>query len=59
MAEHDIFLWKAQADATLPGGDVTITFDDSVFPNEYTINVNWSEPEGALEYEIKIPVLGI
>ena len=59
MAEHDIFLWKAQAGATLPGGDVTITFDDVAFPNEYTINVNWTEPEGPLEYEIKIPVLGI
>lgn len=59
MAEHDVFLWKIQAGQTLPGGDVTITFDDTVFPNEYTINVNWTEPEGPLAYEIKIPVLGI
>lgn len=59
MADHDIFLWKAQAGQTLPGGDVTITFDDTVFPNEYTIDVNWTEPEGALNYQIKIPVLGI
>ena len=59
MADHDVFLWKAQAGTTLPGGDVTITFDDTVFPNEYTINVNWTEPEGPLAYEIKIPVLGI
>ena len=58
MAEHDVFLWKAQAGDTLPSGDVTITFDDTVFPNEYTINVNWTEPEGPLAYEIKIPVLG-
>lgn len=58
MAEHDIFLWRDQAADTLPGGDVTITFDDTVFPNEYTINVNWTEPEGPLAYEIKIPVLG-
>ena len=58
MAEHDVFLWKAQAGDTLPGGDVTITFDDGPFPNEYTINVNWTEPEGPLAYEIKIPVLG-
>ena len=58
MAEHDIFLWKAQAGDTLPAGDVDITFDDTVFPNEYTINVNWTEPEGPLAYEIKIPVLG-
>ena len=59
MADHDVFLWKQQAGDTLPGGDVTITFDDTAFPNEYTINVNWTEPEGPLAYEIIIPVLGI
>ena len=59
MADHDIFLWKAQAADTLPTGDVDVAFDDTVFPNEYTINVTWTEPEGALGYTIKIPVLGI
>jgi len=59
MAENDIFLWKDQADDTLPGGDVTVTFDATVFPNEYTIDVSWTEPEGPLNYIIVIPVLGI
>jgi len=59
MADHDILLWKGQAVDTLPGGDVDITFDDTVVPPEYTINVNWTEPEGPLSYEVKIPVRGI
>ena len=59
MAEHDILLWKNQAGATLPSGDVDVEFDDSVFPPEYTINVNWTEAGDDLDYEIKIPVLGI
>ena len=59
MAVFDISRWKAQADATLPAGDVTVTFDNLVFPNEYTINVTWTEPQGPLNYAIKIPVLGI
>ena len=59
MAEHDIFLWKNQAGATLPDGDVDVEFNDGVFPPEYTINVNWVEAGDNLDYEIKIPVLGI
>ena len=43
MAANDIALWKAQADAMLPNGTVTITYDDTVTPNTYTIVVGWSE----------------
>ncbi|MDH3532228.1 MAG: type IV pilus modification protein PilV [Gammaproteobacteria bacterium] len=61
MAAHDIMLWRAQADGTLPGGDVTVVFDDTVFPPEYTISVDWVEPGDPPEqsYSIVIPVLGI
>ncbi len=59
MAAHDIFLWEAQADATLPNGDVAVQFDDTVLPPFYTITVTWDEPGENLNYTIAIPVLGI
>ena len=59
MASEDIFVWKDQAGDSLPGGDVEITFDDTVFPPNYTIDVTWTEPEGPQNYVITIPVLGI
>lgn len=61
MAAHDIMLWRAQADGSLPSGDVTVVFDDTVFPPEYTISVDWVEPGTPPEqnYSIVIPVLGI
>jgi len=59
MAANDIDLWKTQAAATLPTGDVTITFDDTVNPPEYTIQVSWSEAgvTPPPTYTIVIPVL--
>ena len=59
MAGHDILLWKQQAVATLPAGDVEITFDDSGVPPVYTINVIWSEPGAKTQpaYTITIPVV--
>ena len=59
MADFDIFRWNEQANATLPAGNVAVAFDDVAFPNEYTITVSWTEPEGPLSYAITIPVLGI
>lgn len=61
MAAHDILLWRAQADGTLPDGDVTVGFDDTVFPPEYTISVDWVEPGDPPEmnYSIVIPVLDL
>ena len=59
MAANDIFLWKAQADEALPGGDVTITFDGGVIPPSYTITVSWNEPGELPTFVITIPVLGI
>jgi len=44
MAAHDILLWEEQAEDTLPNGDVTITFDNSVNPPIYTIAITWNEP---------------
>ncbi len=59
MAGNDILLWQQQADDTLPAGDVEITFDDTVTPPEYEINVTWEEPGETPNYTVTIPVLGI
>lgn len=67
MAMHDVWLWKQQAGATLPGvaatggGDVTVNFDDTVTPPVYTITVSWEEPGITAAannpfYAISIPV---
>ena len=56
MAAHDIFLWDDQAVDTLPSGDVTVAFDDTNNPPEYTIRVDWVEPGINLFYQIVIPV---
>jgi type IV pilus assembly protein PilV len=48
MALNDIFLWKQQAAATLPGtaetGGVEVQLDDGVTPPRYTVTVKWQEP---------------
>jgi type IV pilus assembly protein PilV len=59
MAAHDILVWKAQAADTLPGGDVTIVFDNSVVPPTYEITISWNEPGQTPSFVINIPVLGI
>jgi type IV pilus assembly protein PilV len=62
MAANDIFLWDQQVVESLPNGDVTIAFDDTVIPPMYTIAVNWDEPgedpNSPLNYIINIPVMG-
>lgn len=60
MAANDIFLWEAQADDTLPNGDVEITFDDTVTPPSYTISVTWDEAGANTPpaYTVTIPVNG-
>ncbi len=63
MAANDIFLWQAQADDTLPAGDVAVTFTAAagVTPPNYQIDVTWTEPNpiGGQQpsYSISIPVL--
>jgi type IV pilus assembly protein PilV len=56
MASHDIFLWRQQAQESLPAGDVTIAFNDGANPPEYTIAVVWSEPGQPQNFTITIPV---
>ena len=56
MASHDIFLWRQQAQESLPAGDVTIAYDEAVNPPEYTIAVVWNEPGQAQDFTITIPV---
>lgn len=61
MAANDIDLWKTQAAAMLPGGDVAITYDNNPVPPTYTIVVSWDEAGNGPPptYTIVIPVLGI
>ncbi|MGB5164268.1 MAG: type IV pilus modification protein PilV [Woeseiaceae bacterium] len=58
MAAHDIFLWDAQADDTLPAGTVSVNYDGAALPPQYTIVVAWTEAGENLNYTIAIPVLG-
>jgi type IV pilus assembly protein PilV len=63
MAANDIFFWQAQADDTLPAGDVAVVFTPAAGANPptYQITVSWTEPNQvpAPTYVITIPVLGI
>jgi type IV pilus assembly protein PilV len=59
MAADDICLWKAQADQTLPNGDVAVVFDNGVVPPTYQITVSWTEPDEVMNYSVTIPVFGI
>ena len=62
MAGNDIFVWKDQAQNTLPTGDVAVSYDNSTVPPTYTITVTWNEPNnagGPPSYTISIPVLDI
>ena len=58
MAMNDIFLWEAQADDTLPNGDVVVVVDNTVVPPIYTITVTWDEPGQQQNYSVAIPVPG-
>ncbi len=57
MAANDIDLWKDQAEDMLPDGDVAITYDDTVIPPTYRIDITWVEAEENLSYSILIPVV--
>jgi hypothetical protein len=59
MASHDIFLWTQQAQETLPAGTVTVTFDGTVTPPTYEIEIAWVEAGQNLDYTILIPILAI
>ena len=60
MAENDVMAWQAQAAASLPSGAVSITFSDnaSPTPDEYEIEITWSEPgiNTTPSYSIEVPV---
>lgn len=59
MAANDIFLWDQQVVATLPNGNVTVVYDNSVVPPTYEITIDWTEPGPVPNpsYSIIIPVL--
>ena len=56
MAANDIDLWATQAAAMLPNGQVTITYDDTVTPPTYLIQIGWVEANENQSYTIQIPV---
>lgn len=56
MAAHDILLWNDQVTQSLPNGQINITFDGTVAPPTYQIEVAWVEAGENLDYTINIPV---
>jgi type IV pilus assembly protein PilV len=59
MAANDILLWQAQADDTLPTGDVAVAVNVGLNPPTYQITVSWTEPGETPTYVITIAVLPI
>jgi type IV pilus assembly protein PilV len=59
MAANDIFLWQAQANDTLPTGDVAVVFNAGLNPPTYQITISWNEPGETPTYIITIAVLPI
>jgi hypothetical protein len=59
MAAQDILMWSTQATESMPNGLVTITFDNTVVPPDYTIRISWDEPGEVMNYTVTIPVFGI
>lgn len=61
MAANDIFLWKIQAQDTLPSGDVTIVLTPAAgaIPPIYQITISWNEPGQVPTYVINVPVRAV
>ncbi|HUD96643.1 MAG TPA: type IV pilus modification protein PilV [Woeseiaceae bacterium] len=58
MAANDVDLWLQQAAATLPDGDIDVTYAPGV-PAQYTVTVSWSEPGQDVpppQYAISFPI---
>jgi type IV pilus assembly protein PilV len=59
MAAHDLFIWQAQIDASLPGDPSgTVTLNTATSPDTYIIKVEWTEPgqSEALSYEMRLQI---
>jgi type IV pilus assembly protein PilV len=58
MAAQDKFLWDRQAQATLPEGDVIVSYDNGVVPAMYTVIISWQEAgyEQNPSYAISFPI---
>lgn len=46
MAANDLFVWRAQVAATLPGGAAVVLVPAGVAPFTYTIQILWTESGG-------------
>ncbi len=56
MAAHDLWLWKGQVAAQLPGGAGTVSVDTTT-PPTYTISVSWQEVGlGPQNYSIAVEI---
>ena len=60
MAAHDLFVWKTEVEASLPGGQGTIDVDAGTNPPLYTVTVSWDEPTQsepvAVTFGFQLPV---
>lgn len=55
MADNDMYLWDQQAIASLPAGDVTVTYVEGD-PSIYSVEVTWSEAGTDETYNIAFPI---
>jgi type IV pilus assembly protein PilV len=59
MAANDMYLWRRQIDATLPGDPTgTVDVDADTTPTTYIIKVSWQEPgeNEPLSYELRMQI---
>lgn len=56
MAANDMYLWDQQAAATVPNGDVRVTYNNGAVPSVYTVTINWNEAGDNPSYQITFPV---
>jgi len=58
IAAYDVFLWEAQADETLPEGDVSVAYENAAVPSTYEVTVTWKEAGYDVDptYIISFPV---
>ena len=58
MAAHDLFLWREQITATMPGMVGTVAVDTATVPATYTVTLTWREPgdDADLSYAMRMQI---
>jgi hypothetical protein len=55
MAAHDLFVWRQQIAAMLPGNPTgTVTVDQTTNPTTYTITITWADPESGDDEDARL-----